>query len=148
ARQAPFMTAVSPYIEAHFRRYLLFRGEVSVVHNGVPDSVFEIGGHRRLKVHNNGVTFAVVLQGWSGLKNGQVVLEAFGSLYEKDSGHRLLMFGTGHGPGGAAEQWAKSHSLQDGVSFIGPIPYEALMRTVASEVDILVHPALEESFSM
>ena len=54
----------------------------------------------------------------------------------------------GHGPGEEAERWAKAHDLAEGIDFVGHAPYWSLIRRLAASVDVLVHPALEESFSM
>ena len=58
------------------------------------------------------------------------------------------MFGHGHGPGEEAEQSAMARGLGDGIEFAGRVTYSAAIDRIADEVDILVHPALEEAQGM
>src|SRR5262249_23639610 len=48
----------------------------------------------------------------------------------------------------AAERWASERGLVAGIEFIGMVPYDEMIRRLALEVNVLVHPALEESFGM
>jgi glycosyltransferase involved in cell wall biosynthesis len=57
------------------------------------------------------------------------------------------MIGHGLGPGGPAESWAAERGLADGISFVGPLPRDRVLDSLAT-ADILVHPSLEESFGM
>ena len=86
---------------------------------------------------------------WAGLKNGRQLVKAFGLLRSK-FGHKveLWMFGDEHESGGPANVWAKHHSLDAGIRFMGPLPYLECLTTVADSVDVLVHPSLEESQGM
>jgi glycosyltransferase involved in cell wall biosynthesis len=47
----------------------------------------------------------------------------------------------------AAQNWSVSNNLEDGVSFHGPIASQDLMEALRG-MDVLLHPALEESFGM
>jgi glycosyltransferase involved in cell wall biosynthesis len=51
-------------------------------------------------------------------------------------------------PGGVAHRWAGDLSLDDGVTFVGLVPYRDLINRLRDEVDVVVHPSLDESFSM
>jgi glycosyltransferase involved in cell wall biosynthesis len=55
--------------------------------------------------------------------------------------------GSDYGQGGKAEKWAKEHGLDSGVDFLGQQSYSALLNNLA-ESDLLLHPSLEETFSM
>jgi len=140
-------TAVSEDAAMHFRRYLKPGAEIRVVPNGLPNAVFEISEHSAAKNHP-GVTFATILQGWSRQKNPTAALEAFHILKHTIPDAQLLMFGLGYEQGGPAQQWAIQRHLDLGVTFAGPLPYHELLKRVAEEVDIVVHPSLDESFSM
>ena len=142
------MTAVSPYVANHFRKYLRYSGDLTVVHNGVPDFVFRMKSHGTSSKSSARTTFATVLEGWAGRKNGQNALAAFGLHLRKNPGNRLIMFGSGHEPDGPAERWANRHRLADGVTFAGPVPYRELLNRLSEAVDVLVHPALEEALPM
>ena len=140
------IVSVSPYVAAHLGRYMLYGGAAEVIPNGMPSQVFEreMGARRG----NRGLTFATILVGWGGYKNGHVAIEAFARFRQRHPAARLLMFGTPHGPGELAEQWARARHLEAGIEFVGQLPYETLMTRVAAEVDILLHPALEEAQPM
>jgi len=146
ARKARNMTSVSPYVADHFKKLLGFRCKLSVIPNGVPDFLFD--RVIRPPKNMNVVTFASILTGWGKLKNASCVLKAFARLAKEFPNYRLLIFGTGNGPNEAGAIWAKKNVLDKNVEFAGDIPYPHLMSRLAEEVDILVHPSLEESFSM
>jgi glycosyltransferase involved in cell wall biosynthesis len=57
------------------------------------------------------------------------------------------MIGHGLGPGGPAESWAADRGLADGITFVGPLPHDRVLDSLDT-ADILVHPSLEESFSL
>jgi glycosyltransferase involved in cell wall biosynthesis len=143
--RARWVASVSPYVASHIRRYMLYRGEDLVIPNGIPETVFQIERPAR---RGPGPTFGTVLNGWNRLKNGEGAVRAFGLARRRLGGARLVMFGAGHGPDGAAARWATAQGLADGVEFVGPTPHDELLRWLASEVDVLVHPSREESFSM
>jgi L-malate glycosyltransferase len=57
------------------------------------------------------------------------------------------MIGHGFGPGGPAERWAAERHIAEGITFVGPLPHELVLDAL-TKADILVHPALEESYGM
>lgn len=140
------VVSVSPYVARHLSRYMLYSGTDEVIPNGMPASCFlrnatARGDERRL-------CFATILTGWGVGKNGQVAIEAFAHLRKQYSDAKLFMFGRGHGPGEEGQLWAREHAMDMGIEFVGQLPYAQLMGRLEVEVDILVHPALEESFGM
>lgn len=147
ALRGRYFTAVSEDAANHFRRNLCPWGKIAVIPNGLPEWVFEEGLKTRTKAYGE-VVFATVLQGWTQQKNPKVVLEAFARVREALPTARLTMFGTGYEECGPARQWAADRNLDAGVCFIGALPHQELLRRVVEEVDIVVHPALDESFSM
>lgn len=140
------IVSVSPYVAKHLRQFMRYRGTEEVISNGLPEHVFSELSARHSEDHP--ITFATILVGWGGYKNGQVAIEAFDALRKHHPDARLLMFGAGHEPGGQAEQWARSRGHGRGIEFIGQLPYDALMARLKAEVDVLVHPALEEAQPM
>jgi L-malate glycosyltransferase len=147
ALRAKYLTAVSAGAAAHFRRYLTPRGTIDVIPNGIPRALFELG-RREPHSANEGIRLATVLQGWTRLKNGAAALAAFARARAEIPGATLAMFGLDYEPGGPAQRWADQNHLAEAVSFVGLLPYEELFRRVSTEVDILVHPSLNETFSM
>ena len=125
---------------------MFYGGAQEVIPNGMPDQVFT----RIVSVrsHDRPITFATILVGWGGYKNGHVAIEGFSLLRKHYPNARLIMFGAEHEAGGKAEQWARSHGLEQGIEFVGQVPYDTLMERVEAEVDVLVHPALEEAQPM
>jgi glycosyltransferase involved in cell wall biosynthesis len=140
-------TAVSTDAAAHFQRYFRPKANITVIPNGLPDLVFQMGEGQDPR-NDRTITFASILQGWSRLKNAKAALEAF-SIVRREIPHaRLKMFGLDYEQGGPAQQWAIKHDLDADVTFLGKLPYTELMTCVKKEIDVLVHPSLSESFSM
>lgn len=147
ALRAKHFTAVSEYAASHFRRYLKPGARIRVIPNGLPDSVFEmVKGHSPKK--RAGPTFATVLQGWTRLKNATAALRAFREVQRELPDAQLLMFGLDYEQGGSAHQWAARRELDHGVAFVGALPYPELLKRVHEDVDVVVHPSLDESFCM
>jgi L-malate glycosyltransferase len=144
--RARCVVSVSPYVAAHLRRYMLYSGESLVIPNGMSDEVFDRTRTRRLP--ERGITYATILNVWTRLKNGPKAMEAFARVRATRPEDRLLMIGTGSEPGGPAERWGRSRGLSHGVEFLGALPHGEVIGRLSREVDVLVHPSLEESFSM
>jgi glycosyltransferase involved in cell wall biosynthesis len=139
-------TAVSPDAARHFRRWLRPGAEIAVIPNFMADWIFDLGrtGDSR---KDRPFTFVTVLQSWSRRKNGKCALRAFQLARKSLPDARLLMIGLGYETGGAAHRWATSQGLAQGVTFRGPMQYEALLRLVKQEGDVLVHSSLDEALS-
>jgi glycosyltransferase involved in cell wall biosynthesis len=148
ARRAPYLTAVSQDTAGHIRRYLFYKRPIAVVPNALAPEDFELGRARQDQPRRGVFTVASVLTGWMGLKNGPAALRAFAILRRSVPGARLLLFGRDYAPSGPAETWARQNQLNAGVEFAGPVPNRSLLRRLAQEADVLLHPALEESFGM
>ncbi len=148
ARRAPYLTAVSQDTAEHLRRYLLYKRPIAVVPNALAPEEFELGRARQEHPHSGPFTVAAVLTGWKGRKNGPAALKAFAILRRSFPDARLLLFGHDYAPGGPAEAWARQNRVNTGVEYAGPTPNRSLLRRLAQEADVLLHPALEESFGM
>jgi glycosyltransferase involved in cell wall biosynthesis len=144
AHRARWMTAVSGGVADHFRRYFGCRAPMPVIPNGLDDSWFEAAPP---PAREAGFIFAAVLTGWGPLKNGRALLHAFRLIRESLPECRLHLFGDDNGPGEAAELWAKRRQLTDGVVFWGQMEQHELRQRLRA-ADVLVHPSLEESYSM
>ena len=144
--RAPRIVSVSPYVAKHLRRFMLYRGAAEVVPNGMPEHVFEREAAAAEK--DRPFTFATILVGWGGYKNGNAAIDAFAHLRASYRQARLLMFGHAHGVGEHAQHYAQQKGVADGIEFVGQVAYPQLMQRLANEVDVLVHPALEEAQPM
>lgn len=145
--QADRIAAVSPYVAKHLGRFFFTRKKVDVISNGLPRSIFYDPPWSSTP-KSRSLTFFTILNGWAGLKNGQIAIEAFGKACKLYGPARLVMFGAGHNPGGPAECWARERRIADGVEFAGPVTHQILQNRMREECDILVHPALEEAHPM
>ncbi len=147
ALRGKHFTAVSTDAVNHFRRYMKPGAAITMVPNGLPESFFAAGRDIAIRPGSD-LRFATILQGWSARKNASAALEAFQLVRARLPETTLTMIGSDYGPGEAAEQWAKAKGLNAGVRFIGLMAYEELLNHVKTDVDALVHPSLDESFSM
>jgi glycosyltransferase involved in cell wall biosynthesis len=147
-RRAQCVTAVSPYVAQQLQRFLRPQKDVLVIPNGVPPDVFGLGA-RRARRRGGPIVFASVLNGWGPRKNAKTLIKAF-ALFRKTQSEavQLRMFGDGFEKGGPAERWAGERHLDSGIDFIGPLPHSEVLRQLADEVDVLVHPSLEEACCM
>lgn len=145
-RRARRVVSVSPHVARHVSRFMGYRGPAEVIPNGMPESLF-VRQHINRQV-DRPLTFATILVGWGGLKNGQVAVDAFVQLRRVVPEVKLLMFGSGHGKNEEGERWARERGMSEGIEFAGQVPYAVLMDRLANEVDVLVHPALEEAQPM
>jgi len=140
-------TAVSNDAADHFRRYFKPGSRIAVIHNGLPAPMFE-HGDQPATTRSEGCTFATILQGWSRRKNATAALKAFGIVRSRLPEAKLLMFGLDYEQYGPGHLWARERGLDFGVTFVGELPYPELLQRMRDEVDVIVHPSLDESFSM
>jgi L-malate glycosyltransferase len=147
AMQGKHFTAVSSDAASHFRRFFRPGVRIVVIPNGLPSELFEMQP-KTTRTSSGEVVFATILQGWSRQKNAMAALEAFRIVRHEVPDARLLMFGVDYEPGGHAYRWAKEQILHQGVTFVGLLPYGDLLNRIRHEADVLVHPSLDESFSM
>jgi len=141
-----YLSAVAPYVAENLKKQLFYRHPIKVIPNGMPDAIFN--RQKPSKPTGSPITFATILVGWSGRKNGEAAIEAFALTRKQLPNCRLMMFGSGHGVNEEAELWAKSKGFHEGIEFVGQLPYDQLIQRISNEVDILVHPALEEAQPM
>lgn len=145
-RKAEHLSAVAPYVADHLKRYLFYRKTIRIIPNGMPELIFN--RIKTVKKVDAPIVFATVLSHWSRLKNSEGAVQAFALLREQLPHSRMIMFGSGHGPNDPGAQWARSRRLDGGIEFAGPLPHNQLIDRLCNEVDILVHPAVEEAQPM
>jgi len=147
ASRARHLTTVSPYMQHELAAITAAR--VDVVPNPLPkhvlsvstaqsDSIAEMGGKLVPRL-------AMVFNGWGSRKNGEAGLRAFALIRHELAEAELHLYGQGVGKGEEAARWAEANGLADSVRFVGRLPHEQLLRQL-STCDLLLHPALEESF--
>lgn len=148
-RKARCVTAVSPYLAEELEKFLRPQKDIVVVPNGVGSEVFTLASRRDARKPQRKTIFASVLNGWDRRKNARALIKAFGTVRNQlADGVELWMFGSGFEAGGLAETWAGKHAGNSGIRFVGPVPHQELLRKLADEVDVLVHPSREETFCM
>jgi L-malate glycosyltransferase len=145
ARRTQRLVAVSPYVADHLRRYGFHAKPIDVIPNGMPAAYFQRARQRK---PGKPFTFATILVGWDGLKNGSAAIKAFAKVRRVLPDAQMLMFGKGHSADEAAAVWARERGYDRGIEFIGQVPYGELIDLLSRRVDVLVHPSLEEAHPM
>jgi glycosyltransferase involved in cell wall biosynthesis len=114
------------------------------INNFLSDDIIKTLSSKQCK---KGTDLITVSNGFSYYKNIKKALEAFALLKKNNPNLRYDLVGDDLEEGGKVHSFAMKKNLQHGVRFMGRIPYnEVLDRIKASRV--LLHPSLEESFSM
>lgn len=144
-RKAKRLSVVSPYLKTQLERYA--SEPIAVIPNPIPFSLPEEFSTRRTIADRASPNIAMILNGWGGLKNPKPALEAFSILRRTIPGAKLHLFGFDFGSGEKAQLWALSRGMAEGVIFHGPTAHELLLCKLRT-MDLLLHPALEESFGM
>jgi glycosyltransferase involved in cell wall biosynthesis len=141
-RKARCLTTVSSYMAEQLRQ--MGAGSVAVMANPVAPEVFD-AGHPRARAPS--LAIGMVCNGWSRQKNPEAALQAFSLLLRSQPAAQMHLFGADFGPGEAVQRWATRAGLGEGLHFHGPMAHPDLMTQLA-QLDLLVHPALEESFGV
>lgn len=144
--RAQHLTAVSPYLLPELTRFTQRR--IEVIANPIPDALFAAGGPRQLRGGEDAPRrVAMVINGWSSLKNASVGMAALAEARRHLPGLEIDLIGPDFGSGQKAETWAGERGIAEAFHFHGPLPYADVLRVLAT-ADLLVHPSLEESFGM
>ncbi|MBL8362424.1 MAG: glycosyltransferase family 4 protein [Rubrivivax sp.] len=142
-RRARALTAVS----AHVARELQPQARVplAVVPNPVAPGALALGRVRRAA---RAAQVAMVGHGWSALKNPRAALLAHARLRQRLPRAELHLYGIDYERDGVATRRAADAGLDTrGVHWHGPLPHGELLQALNAH-DVLVHPALEESFGV
>lgn len=138
------VVANSPYIAEHLKKWMFYRKPVEIVPNGTPESLFSDCPRR--KHEKPTAVIATILSGWGARKNGEAAIRSLALLRQRVTNSRLIMFGEGYEEYGPAYQLACELGIEKHIEFSGKVPFSSLIKRLRDEVDILLHPALEESF--
>ena len=145
-REAPQLTAVSPYLKQALSRYRA--GEVHVVPNPLPPHVAACPGYARRLGPEDAIRVGMVLNGWSRLKNAKKAMRAFAAILPTlPAGSALQMIGADYAQGGPAQRWAEDKGIATGLQFLGELPHGAALQCIA-EFHVLLNPSREESFGV
>jgi glycosyltransferase involved in cell wall biosynthesis len=145
AKKANVMSAVSKDTGRHFKNKIGYRKDITVIPNGLP--VFKVDINSQ-KEKSNKIIFAGILSVWGRLKNTKTLIRAFSAVQKEIPQSELWLFGKGHGSKEEAENWAKYKRLEKNIRFMGSITHETVLKFLEKNINILVHPSLEESFSL
>ncbi|MEO3712129.1 glycosyltransferase family 4 protein [Roseateles flavus] len=145
-RRARWVTAVSPYLAAALEG--MSPRPLQVIPNPVDGRSLVLGRDRQL---GQELRIALVSNGFDRRKNPKKALLAFARLWTSRPQARLHLFGRGFEADGEAAAWCRSRrDLADclpAMSFHGPLGHAELLERLAA-CDLLIHPALEETFGM
>ena len=141
-RRGKVFSAVSGYMAQAAQHYT--RLSISVIPNPLADYVLT-SGHIRLASSTRQI--GMICNGWGRLKNPEPALLAFEKIHRANPTAVLHVFGADFGPGEMAEQWCLDRNLAAGIVFHGATPHQQLIEHLEN-LDLLIHPALEESFGV
>ena len=145
-RRTQYATVVSPYLIDAIRG--MTNAPLSVVPNPLPDYVFEAGHIRSARDFSaSPPKIAMLLSGWSPLKNPQVGMLAMAHVRSAYPGAQMHLYGTDFGLGEQAEKWATERNIASSFVFHGWTPHAQTMQELA-DMDLLLHPSVEESFGL
>lgn len=145
-RKAKYVTVVSPYLVKQLAGFV--RTVPVVVPNPMPDRLMARGRERRPKdFAAEPPRIAMLLNGWSKIKNPVPGMRALLRVQWQYPGAALHLFGPGFGKDEEAAKWARSHASEGQFIFHGRVPHQEALDSL-DQMDILVHPSLEESFGM
>ena len=143
AARAPQLTAVSPYMAQELRR--ITRAPIEVIPNPLPRAAEEPATPWPDRRNPDAARIVAILNGWDARKNGATALRALAEVRSVLPSATLTLFGSACGAGGQAQGFALANGLAEGVLFRGAVEHAQLMQELPA-FDLLLHPALEESF--
>jgi glycosyltransferase involved in cell wall biosynthesis len=149
-RKARRLTAVSPYCADSIKKFFFPKDDICVVPNGIDADTLSKGLYRlnNKQTDSKRPQIAMVLEGFQNRKNPKTALVAFAKIREAFPMAKMHIAGSGYGPAEDAEIWAQKNELHHGVCFMGKLSHDRLISFLFDKIDLLIHPALEESFGM
>lgn len=140
--RAQQVSAVSPYLIEQVQG--LCRVPVQLVPNALSQQAMS----RRRVPQPGRERLLVVANGFGPRKNTQAALQAAARVAALRPKVELVMLGHDHGPHGLAERWWRKQGFGAlTVRFVGPCAHDEALEWM-SRSDVLLHPALEESFGL
>jgi glycosyltransferase involved in cell wall biosynthesis len=141
-QQAKCVTAVSSYMREEVQN--MTQVPIQVVPNPVDGFALALGRPRQTPATPR---FAMVCNGWQARKNPEPALQAFARYRAIHTEAELHLYGNDFGVGQSAENWTIEQGIAGGMVFHGTMLHKKLLQAL-STADLLLHPALEETFGM
>ncbi|MGD0959413.1 MAG: glycosyltransferase, partial [Methylomonas sp.] len=141
-RRGRRFSTVSDYMTGQIQHYTSV--PIKVVPNPLADYVLSSGSRRGLAEHKR---IAMICNGWEARKNPKPALHAFAEFRTAYPEAELHLFGHGFGPGESGQAWCLQRNIAANMHFHGPLAHKKLIARL-NELDLLLHPALEESFGV
>lgn len=141
------LAVLSPYLAAYFKKYHRFSGAIDIIPECTATDAYLLD-QGKTQESNKPITIAAILNGFNLRKNSITLIKAFAEHRKTYRDSRLILFGHGHGPDQEADAWARENSCADNIDFAGATLNDTLLRRLNREIDIVVHPALEEAFGI
>jgi glycosyltransferase involved in cell wall biosynthesis len=141
-RKGEYFTAVSSYMAEAATNFT--NKPITIIPNPLADYVV-IKGQNRDSPKNKRI--GMICNGWDAIKNPKPALLAFAKLRSKDPAFELNLFGVDFGPDETAEKWCQEQGIASGMFFNGAMAHKQLIERL-NELDLLLHPSLEESFGV
>jgi glycosyltransferase involved in cell wall biosynthesis len=141
-RNARRLSTVSSYMASSVQKYT--KVPIAVVPNPLADYVLALGQARSRPMTRR---IGMICNGWDMRKNPKPALIAFSKFLANYPTAELHLFGAGFGVGEVCERWCVSQDIAVGMIFHGAVQHKQLIEQL-SGLDLLVHPALEESFGV
>lgn len=137
--RADSLSAPSPYLADRCHRYL--RRSVAVVPNGVTNR------SRQQRIPHSNLRFGALNVDFGRRKNVRTLLVAWRDSELWARGCQLVLAGPDYSPNGPAHRIADAMGIADRIEWRGRLP-EAERDDWLAQLDVFVHPSLEESFGM
>ncbi len=96
---------------------------------------------------NKGNYILSISNGFGKRKNIQNSILAFSKLHQKYPWLEYRIVGIDMEVGGPANEFAVSRGVEEGIKFVGKLPFEEVIKEIV-RAKVVVHPSLEESFGM
>ncbi len=144
-RKAKKLTTVSPYM--YDLLLPLAKKELDIIGNPLPTEVTDTLLPARYANKSISSVVIMVANGWDRRKNLKNGILGFAKLRRDKKNVILKLIGTGYEAGGVANQWVSKYGLNDGIDFLGRLPYESVLNEIG-HADIFLHTSREESFGM
>jgi glycosyltransferase involved in cell wall biosynthesis len=140
--QGKHFSTVSHYMVNKIQHYTA--SPMQVVANPLADFVLSSGHPRKMPDTKR---IGLICNGWDARKNPQPALKAFAQFSLLYPEAELHLYGHGFGDSQTAHHWCQAQKITAKLFFHGAIAHKDLI-TQLKQLDVLLHPSLEESFGV